>query len=107
MRFKNDKDCTMRFENDKDYAKQSRSGATHIQTFKSRPRQCISQSSNKGQENEAMNINKIQHVLRAGKLVADMLAKEAVHTHFETHIVEYPDGLLKVLLWSDLNANVE
>ncbi|KAK8541991.1 hypothetical protein V6N12_014602 [Hibiscus sabdariffa] len=50
---------------------------------------------------------KIQHVLRAGKLVADMLAKEAVHTHFETHIVEYPDGLLKVLLWSDLNANVE
>ncbi|KAK8612578.1 hypothetical protein V6N13_092690 [Hibiscus sabdariffa] len=31
---------------------------------------------------------KIQHMLRAGNLVADMLAKEAAQTAFETYIVE-------------------
>ncbi|KAK8487667.1 hypothetical protein V6N12_002507 [Hibiscus sabdariffa] len=49
-------------------------------------------------------IVRIQHVLRTGKLVADLLAKRATRSDFEMHIVSDPDATLRQMLQSNMDA---
>ncbi|KAK8656111.1 hypothetical protein V6N13_108670 [Hibiscus sabdariffa] len=51
-------------------------------------------------------IVRIQHVLRAGNSVADLLAKRALHSNFDMHIVNTPDATLRNLLLLDMNGHV-